>query len=254
MILAVDEDRLRQLLADVAAGSASVDAAVEKLRDLPYEDLGFAKLDLHREVRRGFAEVIFGQGKTPDQVVTIAQRLSARHNVVLATRLTAEVADALRDCLPNVQLHPEARMASIVQDPAKLDHAGDLVVLSAGTSDLPVAEEAALTAHYMGNRVTRIYDVGVSAIQRLLDQRARLNEARVILVVAGMDGALAAVTAGLVERPVIAVPTSVGYGTAFGGVAPLLTMLNSCSSGVGVVNIDNGFGAAHLASLINRLP
>ncbi|HVA24463.1 MAG TPA: nickel pincer cofactor biosynthesis protein LarB [Chloroflexota bacterium] len=249
----MDEDRLRQLLAQVSAGSVDIDAAVERLRDLPYEDLGFAKLDVHRELRRGFAEVIFGERKTPEQIVAIAERLAARHNVVLATRLSAEAAEALRQRLPKVELHPEARLAAIVQDASKIEQAGDLVVLSAGTADLPVAEEAALTAHFMGNRVTRIYDVGVSALQRLLDQRARLNEARVIVVVAGMDGALAAVTAGLIERPVIAVPTSVGYGTTFGGVAPLLTMLNSCSSGVGVVNIDNGFGAAHLASLINRL-
>ena len=250
----MDEDRLRQLLAEVSAGRVGVDAAVERLRDLPYEDLGFAKLDLHREVRRGFAEVILGEGKTPEQIVTIAERLAARHNVVLATRLSVEAADELEQRLPRVQRHPDARLAAIVQDADKIEQVGDVVVVSAGTSDLPVAEEAALTAHYMGNQVTRIYDVGVSALQRVLDQRARLNEARVIVVVAGMDGALAAVTAGLVERPVIAVPTSVGYGAAFNGVAPLLTMLNSCSSGVGVVNIDNGFGAAHLASLINRLP
>ena len=250
----MDEDRLRQLLAEVSAGRVGVDAAVERLRDLPYEDLGFAKLDLHREVRRGFAEVILGEGKTPEQIVAIAERLSARHNVVLGTRLSEEAASALEERLPGVRRHPEARLAAIVQDAKKIERIGDVVVVSAGTSDLPIDEEAALTAHYMGNQVTRIYDVGVSALQRVLDQRARLNQARVIVVVAGMDGALAAVTAGLVERPVIAVPTSVGYGTAFNGVAPLLTMLNSCSSGVGVVNIDNGFGAAHLASLINRLP
>lgn len=250
----MDEDRLRTLLEEVGAGRVGVDAAVERLRDLPYEDLGFAKLDVHRQVRRGFAEVILGERKTPEQIVAIAERLAARHNVVLATRLSNESAEALGRRLRNVEYHPEARLAAVVQDANKIEQAGDIVVLSAGTSDLPTAEEAALTAHFMGNRVSRIYDVGVSAIQRVLDQRARLNEARVIIVVAGMDGALAAVTAGLVERPVIAVPTSVGYGTAFAGVAPLLTMLNSCSSGVGVVNIDNGFGAAHLASLINRLP
>jgi NCAIR mutase (PurE)-related protein len=250
----VDEDRLRQLLAAVANGGASIETAIEQLKDLPYEDLGFAKLDVHRELRRGFAEVIMGERKTPEQIVAIAERLAARHNVVLATRLSQDAAQALDERLPNVQQHREARLAAIVQDAGKLEQHGDVVVLSGGTSDLPVAEEAALTAHYMGNCVTRIYDVGVSAIQRLLDQRARLNKARVIVVVAGMDAALAAVTAGLVERPVIAVPTSVGYGTAFGGIASLLTMLNSCSSGVGVVNIDNGFGAAHLASLINRLP
>ncbi len=254
MILRVDEERLRDLLASVAAGSASIEAALETLKDLPYEDIGFAKLDLHRELRRGFAEVIYGERKSPEQIVAIAERLSLRHNVVLATRLAPEAAGALQQHLPNVDYFPEARLAAIVQDAGKIDQVGDIVVLSAGTADLPVAEEAALTAHFMGNCVTRVYDVGVSALQRLLDQRARLNKARVIIVVAGMDAALAAVTAGLVERPVIAVPTSVGYGAAFGGVAPLLTMLNSCSSGVGVVNIDNGFGAAYLASLINKLP
>jgi NCAIR mutase (PurE)-related protein len=254
MIPLVDEDRLRELLLGVARGATTIDAAVERLKDLPYEDLGFAKLDLHRQVRRGFAEVILGERKTPEQIVAIAERLSARHNVVLATRLSADAAAILKERLSNVEYHADARLASIVQDPQKLEQVGDVLVVSAGTSDLPVAEEAALTAHFMGNRVERIYDVGVSAIQRLLDHRARLNQARVIVVVAGMDAALAAVTAGLVERPVIAVPTSVGYGTAFGGIAPLLTMLNSCSSGVGVVNIDNGFGAGHLASLINRLP
>jgi NCAIR mutase (PurE)-related protein len=250
----MDEDRLRALLAAVAAGGTSVDAAVERLRDLPYEDLGFAKLDVHRQVRRGFAEVIFGERKTPEQIAAIAERLAARHNIVLATRLAADAADLLAQRMPNVEYHPDARLAAIVQDAGKLECEGDVVVLSAGTADLPVAEEAALTAHFMGNRVTRIYDIGISALQRLLDQRARINEARVVVVVAGMDAALAAVTAGLVERPVIAVPTSVGYGTVFGGVTPLLTKLNSCSSGIGVVNIDNGFGAGHLASLINRLP
>ncbi|HLQ35247.1 MAG TPA: nickel pincer cofactor biosynthesis protein LarB [Chloroflexota bacterium] len=249
----MDEQRLRELLTAVASGAVGLDAALERLKDLPYEDLGFAKLDLHRELRRGFAEVIFGERKSPEQIVSIAGHLAARHNVVLATRLAVDAGEALRQRLPNVEYHPEARLVAIVQDASKIDHSGDVVVLSAGTADLQVAEEAALTAHYMGNCVTRIYDVGISALQRLLDQRKRLNEARVIVVVAGMDAALAAVTAGLVERPVIAVPTSVGYGAAFGGVAPLLTMLNACSSGVGVVNIDNGFGAAYLASLINKL-
>ncbi len=250
----MDESRLRELLEAVAQGSTGVEQALERLRDLPYEDLGFAKLDVHRELRRGFAEVIFGERKTPEQIVAIAERLSARHNVVLATRLAEEAADALQRRLPNVTYHQQARLAAIVQDETQIERSGDIVVLTGGTADLPVAEEAALTADYMGNCVTRVYDAGVSAIQRLLDQRALLNKARVIIVVAGMDAALAAATAGLVERPVIGVPTSVGYGTAFGGVAPLLTMLNSCSSGVGVVNIDNGFGAAFLASLINKLP
>jgi NCAIR mutase (PurE)-related protein len=250
----VDEQRLRKLLEDVRQAAVGIDAAVEQLKDLPYQDLGFAKLDLHRQLRRGFAEVIMGQGKTAQQVVDIAERLVAQHDVVLATRLADDAAAALHEHFPSGNYHPVARLAALVNDGVSLAEHGDLVVVSAGTSDMPVAEEAALTATYMGNRVTRIYDIGVSALQRLLDQRRRLTEARVIIVVAGMDAALAAVVGGLVQAPVVAVPTSVGYGTAFGGVAPLLTMLNACSSGIGVVNIDNGFGAAHLASLINHLP
>lgn len=232
----------------------STNSAIERLKDLPYEDLGFAKLDLHRELRRGFPEVIFGQGKTPEQVVMIAERLAAEHDVVLATRLESEAAKALRERFPDLQYHPVARLAALTRQPEELGQHGDIVVLSAGTSDLSVAEEAALTAAYMGNRVTRIYDAGVSGLQRLLHQRERLNQARVIIVVAGMDAALPSVVTGLVECPVVAVPTSVGYGASFGGLAALLSMLNACSSGLGVVNIDNGFGAAHLASLINRLP
>ncbi|MBV9120718.1 MAG: nickel pincer cofactor biosynthesis protein LarB [Chloroflexi bacterium] len=247
------EEDVRQLLVAVQGGAVSLDQAVERLKDLPFEDLGFAKLDVHRELRRGFPEVIFGQGKTSEQVLAIAERLHDRHDVVLATRLEPESARLLAERFPTVRLHPEARMAALLKggDPPPQ---GDIVVVTAGTADQPVAEEAALTASYMGSAVTRIYDVGVSGLQRLLAQRRRLSEARVIVVVAGMDAALAAVVAGLVEVPIVAVPTSVGYGTAFGGVAPLLTMLNSCSSGVGVVNIDNGFGAGHLASLINKLP
>ena len=248
-----DQAALRDVLQAVASGGMAIEAALERLKDLPYEDIGVAKLDLHRELRRGFPEVILGERKTPEQVLAIAERLALHHDIVLATRLQPEAGAALQGRFPAIEYHQQARLAAIVKDRTKLEQRGDIVVLSAGTSDLPVAEEAALTATYMGNRVTRIYDVGVSGLQRLLDQRRRLDEARVIVVVAGMDAALAAVTAGLVQRPVIGVPTSVGYGAAFGGVAPLLTMLNSCSSGVGVVNIDNGFGAAHLASLINKL-
>ena len=249
----MDESRLRDLLQQVQAGDTGVEAALERLKDLPFEDLGFAKLDVHRDLRRGFPEVILGQGKTVEQIVTIAEALRERHDVVLATRLSDEAMAALRQRFPEGAYHELARMAALVRSEAVLAEEGDVVVVSAGTADLPVAEEAALTATYMGNRVTRIFDVGVSGLQRLLAHRARLNEARVIVVVAGMDAALAAVVGGLVEAPVVAVPTSVGYGTALGGIAPLLTMLNSCSSGVGVVNIDNGFGAGHLASLINHV-
>jgi pyridinium-3,5-biscarboxylic acid mononucleotide synthase len=239
----MDEQRIRDLLLAVQAGGTGIEAALEQLKDLPFEDIGVAKLDLHRGLRRGFGEVIFGQGKSPEQVVAIAEALSEKHDVVLATRLSPESGSALQHRFPSIEYHPLARLAALVRDHSKLEKRGDIVVVSAGTADLPVAEEAALTALYMGN----------SMLQRLLAQRQRLSEARVVIVVAGMDAALAAVTAGLIDRPIVAVPTSVGYGTAFGGVAPLLTMLNSCSSGVGVVNIDNGFGAAHLASLINRI-
>jgi pyridinium-3,5-biscarboxylic acid mononucleotide synthase len=249
----MDEQRIRDLLLAVQAGGTGIEAALEQLKDLPFEDIGVAKLDLHRGLRRGFGEVIFGQGKSPEQVVAIAEALSEKHDVVLATRLSPESGSALQHRFPSIEYHPLARLAALVRDHSKLEKRGDIVVVSAGTADLPVAEEAALTALYMGNSITRIYDVGISGLQRLLAQRQRLSEARVVIVVAGMDAALAAVTAGLIDRPIVAVPTSVGYGTAFGGVAPLLTMLNSCSSGVGVVNIDNGFGAAHLASLINRI-
>ncbi|HEU0169627.1 MAG TPA: nickel pincer cofactor biosynthesis protein LarB, partial [Chloroflexota bacterium] len=236
----MDESRLRDLLLQVQAGATDVEAALERLKDLPFEDLGFAKLDVHRDLRRGFPEVILGQGKTVEQILAIAEALRDRHDVVLATRLAPEAMAALHERFPAGQYHELARMAAVVRPEAVLAEEGDIVVVSAGTADLPVAEEAALTATYMGNRVTRIFDVGVSGLQRLLAHRARLNEARVIVVVAGMDAALAAVVGGLVEVPVVAVPTSVGYGTALGGIAPLLTMLNSCSSGVGVVNIDNG--------------
>ncbi len=249
----MNEASIRQLLEQVRAGTIALEPALERLKDLPFEDLGFAKLDTHRALRRGFPEVIFGEGKTPQQIVDIAQRLAMEHDVVLATRLAPEAAAALVAALPQTRHHADARLAAVVRPDVDPEEHGDLVVVSAGTADQPVAEEAALTATYMGNKVTRIYDVGVSGLQRLLRHRRRLESARVIVVVAGMDAALAAVVGGLVSVPVIAVPTSVGYGTAFGGVAPLLTMLNSCSSGVGVVNIDNGFGAAHLASLINRL-
>ncbi|MBV8085177.1 MAG: nickel pincer cofactor biosynthesis protein LarB [Chloroflexi bacterium] len=249
----MDESRLRDLLQQVQAGATGVEAALERLKDLPFEDLGFAKLDVHRDLRRGFPEVILGQGKTVEQIIAIAEALRDRHDVVLATRLAPDAMAALRQRFPDGTYHELARMAALVRTEAVLAEEGDIVVVSAGTADQPVAEEAALTATYMGNRVTRIFDVGVSGLQRLLAHRARLNEARVIVVVAGMDAALAAVVGGLVEAPVVAVPTSVGYGTALGGIAPLLTMLNSCSSGVGVVNIDNGFGAGHLASLINRV-
>ncbi|MHB8620227.1 MAG: nickel pincer cofactor biosynthesis protein LarB [Chloroflexota bacterium] len=249
----MDEGNLRGLLSKVRSGELEVEAAVERLKGFPYDDLGFATLDVQREVRRGFPEVIFGQRKTSEQIVAIAERLSTHHALVVATRLSAEAAAALQARFPSLAYHPEANLAAIVRPGTELAQRGDLIVVSAGTADLAVAEEAAWTATYMGNRVERVYDVGVSGLERILGRRTRLARARAIVVVAGMDGALPAVVAGLVPCPVVAVPTSVGYGAAFGGLAALLTMLNSCSSGVGVVNIDNGFGGAYLASLINHL-
>ncbi|MDE3074064.1 MAG: nickel pincer cofactor biosynthesis protein LarB [Chloroflexota bacterium] len=249
----MDGDRLRSLLEQLHDGRVDVAAAMERLRDLPYEDVGFAKLDHHRQLRRGFAEVILGQGKTVQQMAEIARKLAQRHSIVMATRVEPAAAEAVISEHPRVEYHAEARLLAILQPDASLPEYGDVAVVSAGTADLPVAEEAALTAHYMGNRVTRLYDVGVSGLHRLLAQRDRLDQARVIVVVAGMDAALAAVVSGLVRAPVVAVPTSVGYGAHLDGLAPLLTMLNSCSSGVGVVNIDNGFGAGYLASQINHV-
>ena len=249
----MDADRLRELLRGLQAGDVSLESALTRLKDLPYEDLGFAKVDHHRALRRGFAEVILGQGKTVPQITAIAARLAQQHAIVLATRLSEEAAQALRAEHSRGEYHAAARLAAILAPNTVLATYGDVVVVSAGTADFPVAEEAALTATYMGNRVERLYDVGVAGLQRLLAQRERIAQARVVVVVAGMDAALTPVVSGLVAAPVIGVPTSVGYGTSFGGVAPLLTMLNSCSSGVGVVNIDNGFGAGFLASLINHV-
>jgi hypothetical protein len=247
----MDREKLRALLENVAGGWLTVEAAVLQLRALPYEDLRFAKVDLHRALRAGAPEAVFCQGKTPEQVVAIVSRLAAHHANVLATRATPEVATAMAAAgLPH-RHHAEARI--VVVRPEPTDEAGLIAIVSAGTADLPVAEEAAITAGALGNRVERAYDCGVAGLHRLLDQHDLLIEANVIVVVAGMEGALPSVVGGLVDRPVIAVPTSVGYGTAFGGVTALLAMLNSCAPGVSVVNIDNGYGAACQASLINHL-
>ena len=214
--------------------------------------MGFAKIDYHRELRQGFPEVIYCAGKTTEQVITIFQYLAQKcEGNLLATRADRDVYEAIAAKFPEVQYHDIARL--IVLRRGKQDFRGHILVISAGTSDLPVAEEAALTAEVMGNRVERLYDTGVAGIHRLLDRMDKLQSARVLIVVAGMEGALASVVGGLVDKPVIAVPTSVGYGASFGGVSALLSMLNSCASGVGVVNIDNGFGAGYLASSINRL-
>jgi len=249
----MQENELRQLLHAVQTGQTAVDDALQQLRALPYETVGdFARLDHHRALRCGFPEVIFAQGKTPQQIGEIFQRLAQRSERVLATRVSAEVYQTLQPTLPEGAVyHPLARLIRYDRSAPTPPTPGILVV-TGGTADLPVAEEAALTAELMGNAVQRIYDVGVAGLHRLLDQTGALQQARVIVVAAGMEGALASVVGGLVAAPVIAVPTSVGYGASFGGLAALLAMLNSCATGVSVVNIDNGFGAGYLASLINH--
>jgi NCAIR mutase (PurE)-related protein len=239
------------LLEDVHGGRLAVRDAVERLRALPYEDVGFAKLDHHRALRAGAPEAVFGPGKTPEQVVEIVRRLAAHHPNVLATRADDAMATAIAAAdLPHAW-HRAARL--VVVRPEPVEGLGLIVVAAAGTADLPVAEEAALVAEALENRVERVYDCGVAGLHRLLDHAAVLREANAIVVVAGMEGALPSVIGGLVDRPVIAVPTSVGYGASFGGIAALLAMLNSCAPGVSVVNIDNGYGAAHQASQINHL-
>jgi NCAIR mutase (PurE)-related protein len=247
----MDRDTLRRLLEAVSEGRVGVEDAVARMRALPYEDLGFARIDHHRALRGGAPEAIFCQGKTPTQVVAIARRLAAHHANVLATRASDEVAAALVGSALPCRHHADARL--VVVRPEPVEGVGLIVVAAAGTADLPVAEEAAIVAESLGNRVERVYDCGVAGLHRLLDHLALLAEANAIVAVAGMEGALPSVIAGLIDRPVLAVPTSVGYGTSFNGLAALLAMLNSCAAGVTVVNIDNGFGAAHQASQINRL-
>lgn len=250
--MGMNEETIRLLLQKIKQQDLSIEEGVERLKILPFEDLGFAKVDYHRNLRQGFAEVIYCAGKTAEQVVAIAEKLSAQGGGnILATRATPEVYAAVLERIPDAEYHSLARTIMIRR--GKQEKIGNILVLSAGTSDLPVAEEAAITAEMMGNHVERVYDTGVAGIHRLLSQTEKLRYARVIIVVAGMEGALASVVGGLVDRPVIAVPTSVGYGASFGGLAALLAMLNSCASGVSVVNIDNGFGAGYQASLINHL-
>ena len=248
----MDRQRVESLLRDLKAGKLTVGQAMEALRDLPYEDLGFAKLDSHRDLRRGFPEVILCLGKPPDRIIEIAHRMSESQGLVLATRASPDVHDRLRKALvgKRVTYHEKAAIVSI-GDPPKAAR-GSVLVVTAGTSDIPVAEEAGVTAELMGCSVTRLYDVGVAGVHRVLDRQDLLKEAKVIVVVAGMEGALPSVVAGLVKVPVIAVPTSVGYGASFDGLAALLGMMNSCAPGVAVVNIDNGFGAGYLASMMNR--
>jgi NCAIR mutase (PurE)-related protein len=247
----VDRDALRRLLDEVQRGGLGVDAALARLAGLPFEDLGFAKVDHHRALRAGGPEAVFCPGKTAEQVIAIVRRLAAHHANVLATRCEASMAAAVEAAGVPCVYHPLARL--LVVRPESVEGVGLIVVAAAGTADMPVAEEAALVAEALGNRVERLTDCGVAGLHRLLIHRELLSEANAIVAVAGMEGALPSVIGGLVDRPVIAVPTSVGYGTSLNGLAALLAMLNSCAPGVSVVNIDNGYGAAHQASQINRL-
>lgn len=243
---------LMEILEDVKAGNLSPEEAGLQLRDLQTEELGYASVDHHRALRLGFPEVIFGEGKTAEQIIGIMGSLQTRQDVVLCTRVEAGKALHVMAEVPELDHNPTARTLLYVRDRVRIEGRGTILVVCAGSSDLPVAEEARVTAHALGNDVDTLYDVGVAGIHRLLHHGKKLRSAEVIVVVAGMEGALPSVVGGLVDRPVIAVPTSVGYGAAFGGIAALLGMLNSCAPGVTVVNIDNGFGAAYAAGIINR--
>lgn len=241
--------RLREILKAVRAGTRTVDSALNDLRDLPFEDLGYAQLDHHRVLRKGFPEVVFCEGKRVEQVAEIMERLARKHPQVLATRATPEVYAAVADKIPAAKYFELARVIQVGENETETPQT--ILVVSAGTADVPVAEEAAVTARALGSRVEKLYDVGVAGIHRLLAAREKLDGANVVIVVAGMDGVLPAIVGGLIACPIIAVPTSVGYGTGLGGVAALMTMLNACAPGIAVVNIDNGFGAGYIAHLIN---
>lgn len=249
--------QLRQLLDDVRSGTLTPESAhqqlLQYLRHSPYENVDFARIDHHRAVRQGFPEVVYGPGKTPEQIATIAERIVGAGYNLLVTRTGVEAFNLVRQRLPTASFHEQARTITLRSTPLP-EGRGTILVVAAGTADLPVAEEAVVSAEIMGNRVERLYDVGVAGLHRLLAEQARLSSAHVVIVAAGMEGALPSVVGGLVDVPVIAVPTSVGYGASFGGLTALLGMLNSCASGVSVVNIDNGFGAAAIASSINHLP
>ena len=249
----MDRARLHDLLTRVQSGALDIDAALALLKTLPFEDLGFARVDHHRALRKGFPEVILAQGKTARQIAEIAQRLVARGQHALITRLDEPKAQEVRATLSELRYYPDGRLGALGEPPVPPAGQGLILVISAGTADLPVAEEAAVTAELLGNRVDRLYDVGVAGLHRLLASVEKLHAAAVLIVVAGMEGALPSVVGGLVDRPVIAVPTSVGYGASFNGLAALLAMLNSCAPGITVVNIDNGFGAAAAATLMNKL-
>lgn len=249
----MDNESLVQLLHAVANGKLAVDEAAKTLRHIPHENIDYAHIDHHRSLRKGFPEVIFGQGKTVAQIAGILDRMLLQENIVLVTRVSADKASEICSRIPQAVYHADARMIVCQKKTPPLRGKGNILILSAGTSDIPVAREAHLTAQAMGNQVDSIFDVGVAGIHRLFHHQERIQEAAVLIVVAGMEGALPSVVAGMVSRPVIAVPTSVGYGTSLGGLTALFAMLNSCSSNVAVVNIDNGFGAGYMAAFINRV-
>jgi hypothetical protein len=248
----LQEDRIRELLETVKNGDIDIDGALEKLKNLPYEDLGYAMIDHHRALRRGHPETIFCAGKTKEQILGIIESMVKKNVNVLATRVEEEVFDAVSEKYPQAEYFKEAK-AFVIKNHEIKKTKSKILVITAGTSDIPVAEEALVTAEVLGNTVKKLYDVGVSGIHRILSHKNELDKANVVITVAGMDGVLPTVVAGLTNKPVIAVPTSIGYGASFNGLAALLTMLNSCASGITVVNIDNGYGAGYAASLINHL-
>jgi len=252
----MDAAKIKKLLKDVKGNKLTIEEAYSKLKHLPFEDLGFAKVDTHRSIRKGFPEVIYCQGKSIPQIKEIVKKLTTNHSNIMATRADAKAFKAIRSVVSKARYHEMARIVTVGNGekaclPAGRAHS-KVLVITAGTADMPVAEEAAVTAEFLGNRIEKLYDVGVAGIHRLLGNMAKFSDAKVIIVVAGMEGALASVVGGLTDKPVIAVPTSVGYGASFKGLAALLAMLNSCAPGVAVVNIDNGFGAGVMASIINR--
>lgn len=244
---------LRELLDGVKNNRIDIDIAMEKLKNLPYEDLGYANIDHHREVRTGYPEVIYCEGKSDDQILGIVDKMTQKNSNILGTRCRKETYENIKQIYPNAEYDQPSKILKIQNHPIENIGKGKIVVVTGGTSDIPVADEAYHTAIFLGNTAERVYDVGVAGIHRLLSKKHIIDSARVIIVVAGMEGALPSVVGGLVDVPIIAVPTSVGYGANFGGLSALLTMLNSCSSGISVVNIDNGFGAGYLASMINKL-
>jgi len=252
-MVVMDPERLRTLLQEVRIGATTPEDALTVLKSLPFDDLGFAKVDHHRHLRTGLPEVVYGEGKSADQIVQIATAILARGQNALVTRIDAAKAAVLCAAFPQARHHEAARVVAVVIAEPQPVGRGTIALVAAGTSDIGVAEEAGITAELMGNRVSRLYDVGVAGIHRLFAHRSSIDAASVVIVVAGMEGALPSVVAGLIDKPVIAVPTSVGYGASFGGLAALLGMLNSCAAGVTVVNIDNGFGAGVAAGLINRV-